>query len=1054
VEDRRHQPLQHQRKQATTTATTSVIVTSSMANNNSGFQLSPTHSSPSRPAGYIQSTTTSNNGPNNTSGTPETTASALILSTSPLSASVINSTPPSSSSSLSTTPDDTSAPLTSPGASSSVSTTGGGAPPIPPYSTRSAPPVPPPPITRAPSLTLMNRPLPATPGTPSSSTRSINQPVHSSPPDIPPRPQPVLPVLAMDNTPTQSPSPSPHLTITTGPSSGLMGTSTGSNGSLIPSNSGTRDSGKFNFDAARDSGNTTPNGSLTPSHSGTTVATTGSSNSGGSTPPDGGSDRGSGISLEATLSGMLKPGGGSGSLPKSKLLILFKRAAAIDAAEASGGSIGSTHSNSSEDNNSSTSETKATSTSGDAPEPVEVAMKYESTNEYTRTFPRKRAAHTRRRQQSALELPTETADLATIEKQMKILRAIRDQIQADKEEGKKLMTKLKEENAALRILVMTPPTPIPNLNPTAAPPGASAPLSPKASTAKKATFESKATTPAAPAPTPHLFDSLTILTQVNSFYHNQHTSVKMAVEAMRNSHHSKFGKFANDGKGTLTASSAAAFTSGGGPERKDGERKGTLYDMPISPLSGSLLGGGGGSSNALTPTSLTPSASGILGASGTNETKLDPNDVVAFSNMLLAAANKTTVKAEIIRFPIVKVNRIRRNTPRILELDLTTKTLTICKKMKSKSGTLGPNTSSTSTPTTPKSGTLGAKPKTPASPSGDGDDDFSDRDILVSPDTLVSAELSKTETQLELAYYISQRKEAKSLKTWKILFATKEERERFYRLLQINMLVKSKTGVVPYQPTRKALATKTGKTVNSLPVQQMASHLHMLWTLHKHGTGWKYGKAIDLEKKTHPDLVPFKDLNPTKKTKLTKLVTQVFGGIVELGFTALKKDDDGSGKRRSIGTAISKELLQLVEYLAEVIHDTWAEGRFAAKWSYSAAKSTIDKHHPSLRPYHELDQHAQERCRQKSYKILGTLVEWGYIIVKNEDVKEASDPNSNFVISPSTTAATAAIASPTSSSSSSSSTPTTRETSSSIASGPTSILSTPSPVKRGTVASR
>jgi hypothetical protein len=61
-------------------------------------------------------------------------------------------------------------------------------------------------------------------------------------------------------------------------------------------------------------------------------------------------------------------------------------------------------------------------------------------------------------------------------------------------------------------------------------------------------------------------------------------------------------------------------------------------------------------------------------------------------------------------------------------------------------------------------------------------------------------------------------------------------------------------------------------------------------------------------------------------------------------------DDNDSSKR---GT-ISKDLLNLTEFLAENAHDTWAASKFAAGWTYAPTKDRSAKTHPQLRPYAEL----------------------------------------------------------------------------------------------------
>lgn len=52
---------------------------------------------------------------------------------------------------------------------------------------------------------------------------------------------------------------------------------------------------------------------------------------------------------------------------------------------------------------------------------------------------------------------------------------------------------------------------------------------------------------------------------------------------------------------------------------------------------------------------------------------------------------------------------------------------------------------------------------------------------------------------------------------------------------------------------------------------------------------------------------------------------------------------------------ISSELEKLIQELAEYVHDAWAAERFADGWSYGDARDDVNKKHPSLKPYKDLD---------------------------------------------------------------------------------------------------
>jgi len=249
------------------------------------------------------------------------------------------------------------------------------------------------------------------------------------------------------------------------------------------------------------------------------------------------------------------------------------------------------------------------------------------------------------------------------------------------------------------------------------------------------------------------------------------------------------------------------------------------------------------------------------------------------------------LRAQLVRFRILKVNKIHKNTPRLLELDLTSKLLTIGKKRK-----------------------------------GDMDSSFSQRDIVITCETLLGAELSEQREQLlSLTYQLPMAaSEAKlsaaaaaaaaqqRIKTWKILFDSREDRERFFRLLQINMLSRTRqqatasvssaltiplpgsagAGRPYYVPRPLQHSRRVETSVRQLPVPRLAAQLHSSWMLQRTQQGWKYGKDMDDVRKTHPNMVPFKQLQSVNREDTVRIVTQTLASVLALGFVIQKQADD------------------------------------------------------------------------------------------------------------------------------------------------------------------
>ena len=79
---------------------------------------------------------------------------------------------------------------------------------------------------------------------------------------------------------------------------------------------------------------------------------------------------------------------------------------------------------------------------------------------------------------------------------------------------------------------------------------------------------------------------------------------------------------------------------------------------------------------------------------------------------------------------------------------------------------------------------------------------------------------------------------------------------------------------------------------------------------------------------------------------------------------------------------LSKELLELVELLAENTHDNWAAGRIAEGWTYGPVRNDELKQHPCLVPYNELPDSEKEYDRVTSMETLKAIRKLGWKIEK------------------------------------------------------------------------
>ena len=77
------------------------------------------------------------------------------------------------------------------------------------------------------------------------------------------------------------------------------------------------------------------------------------------------------------------------------------------------------------------------------------------------------------------------------------------------------------------------------------------------------------------------------------------------------------------------------------------------------------------------------------------------------------------------------------------------------------------------------------------------------------------------------------------------------------------------------------------------------------------------------------------------------------------------------------------ELEDLIEALAENVHDTWAKGRIDEGWTYGPVRDDARKHHPCLVPYNELPESEKEYDRNTAVSTLKFIVKKGYAIYKS-----------------------------------------------------------------------
>lgn len=77
---------------------------------------------------------------------------------------------------------------------------------------------------------------------------------------------------------------------------------------------------------------------------------------------------------------------------------------------------------------------------------------------------------------------------------------------------------------------------------------------------------------------------------------------------------------------------------------------------------------------------------------------------------------------------------------------------------------------------------------------------------------------------------------------------------------------------------------------------------------------------------------------------------------------------------------LTPEIKEIVERLAENVHDTWAKERIADGWTYGPRRDDTLKKNPCLVPYDELEEPEKRYDRTVVEEMIKALVAFGYRI--------------------------------------------------------------------------
>ena len=80
---------------------------------------------------------------------------------------------------------------------------------------------------------------------------------------------------------------------------------------------------------------------------------------------------------------------------------------------------------------------------------------------------------------------------------------------------------------------------------------------------------------------------------------------------------------------------------------------------------------------------------------------------------------------------------------------------------------------------------------------------------------------------------------------------------------------------------------------------------------------------------------------------------------------------------------LPEELNELIEMIAENVHEVWAQSRMEQGWTYGEERDDLLKHHPCLVPYEDLPEVEKDYDRDTAMGTLRLIVKSGFRISKD-----------------------------------------------------------------------
>lgn len=251
--------------------------------------------------------------------------------------------------------------------------------------------------------------------------------------------------------------------------------------------------------------------------------------------------------------------------------------------------------------------------------------------------------------------------------------------------------------------------------------------------------------------------------------------------------------------------------------------------------------------------------------------------------------------------------------------------------------------------------------------------------FIINVDYIIEASnIEKNPTQMKLSFYTGNQKLIRNQKEWKIKFENPMKRERFYRLLREAMPNKQDT-THAYKPQPLPIRKEIMLSVDNLPVAKLASALHDHWIASKQQAGWKTGNTYDEVKKTNPEMCEWVNLTESQGKYDLDIAKLACVAMFELGY------DIKLRRKGEIGDW-QEQVTQLIEFLAENTHESWASNKMAQGFKPGKVTDSTMKTHCLLKPYVDMTDVSKEADREAAKTIIAELHQLGYGICKRDEI--------------------------------------------------------------------